>query len=46
MLQTKIPFDNSLRECYLEPYDRDKTSTYDSDNEEGPNEGAVNCPTQ
>jgi DnaJ homolog subfamily A member 2 len=44
--QTKIPFDNSLRECYLEPYDRDKTSTYDSDNEESHPEGAVNCPTQ
>ena len=32
--KSKIPFDKSLRECYLEPYDRNKSATYDdSDND-------------
>lgn len=45
--KSKIPFDKSLRECYLEPYDRNKSATYDdSDNDESHHEGAVNCPTQ
>ena len=44
--QTNIPFDSSLRECYLEPYDSNKNTSYDSDNEETHQEGAVNCPTQ
>jgi len=42
--RSKIPFDKSLRECYLEPFDSNNSRTYE--NEEDPTEGAVNCPTQ
>lgn len=41
---TKIPFDKSLRECYLEDYSN--SNTYDSDSDDQPGEGSVQCPTQ